>query len=185
MPWRARALLLALASLTVLSSSACSKDADESKAPKVRTLGARAVPVPPPPATAPPREDDTTEAPPPAEHVVIGPSDAGPLYYTVKLHPDASTPAVDPDLAVIASARTAGAACFTGITDGSRSRSATIQVTVLPSGSVNRSEVSSGSTREAWVLSCLEGVGNGLHFADKPAADIRTYFIGVTVTLDH
>jgi hypothetical protein len=180
---RARALV-ALAGLTLVSSSACSKDGDDSKRHVVRTLGARPIPLRAPPPVASPT-DDTTEAPAPAEHVVIGPSDAAPLYYTVTTHRDANAPAVDPDLAVIAGARTAGAACFTGITDGSRSRSATIQVTVLPSGTVNRSEVSSGSTKEAWVLSCLEGVGNGLHFADKPAADIRTYFIGVTVTLDH
>jgi hypothetical protein len=145
----------------------------------VKSLGGRPIPVPPPVVT-----DETPEAP--GTHAEIVRIDAAPIYYTVKTSsPDVAAPPVDPDLAVIASGRVAAARCFTGITDGSLSRSASIHVTVLPSGTVNRSEVSSGSTTEPWILTCLEDVGSGLRFADKPAADIRGYSIGVTVSLTH
>jgi hypothetical protein len=112
-------------------------------------------------------------------------SDAGPITYTVTLKPDSAPPKVDPDLAILGAARSMGAACFTSIRDGSPTRSATIHVTVLPTGTVSRSEVSSNSTTEAWVLSCLESVGKNLHFADRPAGDLRTYDVDVTVVRNH
>lgn len=165
-----------VAILSLACALGCSKaDADK---PRVRSLGGRAAPAPPPLSA-----DETSETP--STHAEIVRVDAAPFTYTVKSAPDVAAPPVDPDLAVIAAARATAARCFTGITDGSLSRTASIQVTVLPSGSVNRSEVSSGSTTEPWILTCLEDVGSGLRFADKPAADIRTYSIGVTVTLTH
>jgi len=171
------ALLALLAPVLLTCVAGCSKD-DADQPHRVKSLGGRPIPVPPPVVT-----DETPEAP--GTHAEIVRIDAAPIYYTVKSSRDVAAPPVDPDLAVIASGRLAAARCFTGITDGSLSRSASIHVTVLPSGTVNRSEVSSDSTTEPWILTCLEDVGSGLHFADKPAADIRGYSIGVTVTLTH
>jgi hypothetical protein len=180
-----RALVALVASSLLCPALGCSKESDAPKT-KTMTMGTRTLPAPVPTPTAgadPNAEGLVVEGAP--SHATIGPSDAGPLYYTVKIRRDAAVEKEDPDLAIMAAGRAAGARCFTGITDGSQSRSATIQVTVLPSGTVNRSEVSSGSTKEAWILSCLENVGSGLHFSDKPTGDIRTYSIGVSVTLTH
>jgi hypothetical protein len=165
----------------------CSKDAPDGTAARtVKVLGGgRTIPV----ASASPETEEPSpgagEVLPPEPHVTISTRDANALFYTVKkTQAAASARAEDPDLAVIASGRVSAAACFTGITDNSASRSASIHVTVLPSGTVNRSEVSTGTT-EPWIVSCLEGVGNGLHFSDKPSADIRTYSIDVTVLRSH
>ncbi len=181
-------LICASMALVVLGSAAgCSNDEPTNQAPKVRTLGAQRVPVAAPaqPVSPSPETTDQTEPPKPPPHVAITGSDGAPLTYTVAVRREAAAPRVDPDLAVIASGRTAAAACFTDIRDNSPTRSAIIRVTVLPSGTVNRSEVSSSSTTEPWILSCLESVGDGLHFSDKPKADIRTYSIDVTVTRTH
>jgi len=164
----------------------CSKDDGAPSVRKTRTLGVQAGHAAASPAPAAPSEavERPTE-PAPNEHVVIEAPDSSTISFTVKVKVDGAARKEDPDLAVVAAGRAAGAACFTNITDGSPSRSATIHLTVLPSGTVNRSEVTSAGTTEAWILTCLEGVGNGLHFSDRPAADIRTYSIDVTVTLAH
>jgi hypothetical protein len=153
----------------------------------VHSLGARAVPLQAAPTQAVDPNAEVTDPPPPVKHLEIRTEEAGPpLMYTVTIRPDAApAPKENPDLAVVAAGRASAAGCFTGISDGSNSRSASIRVTVLPSGTVNRSEVSSGNTTEPGILSCLEGVGDGLHFSDRPAADIRTYSIDVTVTRAH
>jgi len=121
----------------------------------------------------------------PIEHQVAAFADGGPSFaYTVNIRKEGGT-APDPDAVTIETGRKAAGACFTGITDGSRARSATIRLFVLPSGTVNRSEVSAPGTTEPWVLSCLDGVGGGLHFSDKPKADIRNFIVSAMVTLGH
>jgi hypothetical protein len=166
--------------------AACSKD--EPKPKETRILGGRGV-QPAMPAPAPTEEPapDNGSTPPTQvdpDHVLFQTNpDAGPNYVTVTKRVDAASIAPDPDLAVIEQGRKAAGACFTGITDGSYSRSATIHLIVLPTGTVNRSEVSAPGTSEPWILSCLDGVGSGLHFSEKPKADIRNFYVGATVTL--
>jgi hypothetical protein len=73
--------------------------------------------------------------------------------------------------------------CFNGIANGPPTMSASIRVTVVPSGMVTRS-AATATTSDPAVISCLEGVGDGLHFSDKsdkPTADIRTYSIDIVV----
>jgi hypothetical protein len=187
---RASLLCTAAALLALAAGASCSRDDPAGDKPRTTVMvgGGRTAP-PPPPApvvqASPAATEQLVDDRKPAPHVMISSSDAGPLTYTVTTRRDAAPPPVDPDLAVIASGRASAAACFTGIRDGSPSRSASIHVTVLPSGTVNHSEVSSANTAEPWVVSCLESVGNGLHFADKPASDIRTFSIDVTVTRTH
>lgn len=176
----------ATALLAITLSGVASCDAPKSEATKngPRILGhGRSLPS----ATPEPAGDGiqtTNEVLPPAAHSAFETMAAGPVYYTRKVGLDAATKPVDPDLAVVEAGKSAAAACFTGITDSSVSRSAVIHLTVLPSGTVNRSEVSTSSP-EPWITTCLEGVGNGLHFSDKPAADIRAYSIDVTVRRTH
>jgi len=168
--------------LCVVALVGCWKD-DAESAPKVRTLGVR-----PPvsrPAEPPPADDTAEPAPKALNHVDIEPTVSPPVTYTVTVHTDAGPKAPDPDVAVVEAARAAASQCFTGISDGTTSRFATIHVIVLPSGSVSRTEVSASTTHEDWILSCLDGVGSGLHFSDKPKADIRNFSISVSVSLAH
>ncbi len=170
--------------------ASCSRDDAPGGAQKVIILGGRPGPRAPTASDAatPPSEPPSSEgdpAPPRAPtHVAFATVDAAPFTYGVKVKADAQ-PAEDPDLAVVVAGRASASGCFTGITDGSTVRSASIHVTVIPSGSVTRVEVSAPSTSEPWILSCLEGVGNGLRFADKPKADIRSFAIDVTVGRAH
>jgi len=174
--------LVALASLGL--AGGCSRtDTEAAKPNRVKVMGERLLPA----TAAPPAEESPEGTPkePPAEHVQAATVEAGPVYYTVTTKQEAGTTGPDPDLAVLAAARMSGVSCFTGIREGAGTRYATVTVTVLPSGSVSRAEASSGDTQEDWVLSCLEGVGNGLHFSDKPKADIRTFSFVVSVTRAH
>jgi hypothetical protein len=180
----------AAGALMVSLAVGCSHD-EAQKERKTMSLGARpGLPTPPPAA---PTADETTTEPgtgaassQPSPHVVIATAaDAAPLTLLVKVKPDGQAPAEDPDVAVVEAARRAASACFTNITDGSSSRTASITVTVIPSGSVTRVDVSAPSTQEPWILSCLEGVGNGLRFSDKPKADIRTFSIGASASRAH
>jgi hypothetical protein len=122
--------------------------------------------------------------------------DGAPLAYTVTQTLEAAAPTVDPDLAVVEAARASASECFGGLTSGPDVRSAVINVTVVPSGSVSRSEVSSDPD----VADCLRRVGEGLHFSEKddrpgPAgsrgggdnggAGIRSFSIAVSVTRNH
>jgi hypothetical protein len=99
---------------------------------------------------------------------------------------DSSTTQVDPDDAVVQAARASGASCFAGLQEGPDMRSATIQVTVVPSGSVSRAEVSGAS--EVEVRDCLKRVGSGLHFSAKEgnmSEGIRSFSIDIHVTRAH
>jgi hypothetical protein len=122
----------------------------------------------------------------PTTHADIRPGDAA-VTYTVGSKVTVETKE-DPDMVVIREARKAAGDCFTGISDGSSVRMASIHVIVLPSGTVSRTEVNAPTTSEAWILSCLEGVGSGLHFsdkADKPGAELRNYTVSVIATRAH
>jgi len=159
---------------------ACSNNDEARKKGPPGVLGAR----PPRPVAPPPNPDDPEPAPVlPTTHADIRPPDAA-VTYTVGSKVTVETKE-DPDMAVIRDARKAAGDCFTGISDGTSVRNATIHVVVLPSGTVNRSEVNAPGTSESWILSCLDGVGSGLHFSDKPKADIRNYTISVTATRAH
>jgi hypothetical protein len=114
------------------------------------------------------------------------------LGYTVTVTLEAAAPRVDPDLAIVQTARATASECFTGVAEGPDVRSAVIRVTVVSSGRVSRTDVVSDPD----VADCLTRVGNGLHFSsqdDRPGAGgtdnggagIRSFSIDVTVTRNH
>jgi hypothetical protein len=132
-------------------------------------------PVPPDPGeggTRPPSHD-------PVEY------DGALTAYTVTQTFEASAaPPVDPDLAIVQAARATASECFSGLTGGPDVRSAVIRVTVVPGGSVSRTEVSSDPD----ALDCLRRVGDGLHFSakdDNGGGGIRSFSIDVSVSRNH
>jgi hypothetical protein len=164
----------------------CSKDDPANAAPKVRSLGPRTPPPERPTGAADNAANAPTDRPPsPDEHVTITTTEQPIVTYTVKIRVDGGAAKADPDQQVIDAARASMGSCFTNITNGNTNRFASIHVVVVPSGSVNRTEVSAPGTTEPWILSCLEGVGDGLRFSDKPNADIRNFTISVSASRAH
>jgi hypothetical protein len=130
--------------------------------------------------------------------------DGAPLSYTVVETRDAPAIRADPDETVVESARKAAGECFSGLAEGPDVRSAHLQLTVVPSGRVSRTEVAGPS--EPGVVDCLRRTGNGLRFRvteDEALAQrsttepgnpggnnstgetIRSFSIDVTVTRAH
>jgi hypothetical protein len=122
-------------------------------------------PGPAPAAEAP--QDTPTSTSSGAGHEFIA-WDGSPTTYTVTEKIDAASLRPDPNLAVLAAAREEGASCFSGLQGGPDVRYAVIQVVVVPSGSVTRTEVSGASEPE--VIDCLRRVGAGLHFSSQEGA---------------
>jgi hypothetical protein len=201
---RAVACVSVVGGLTV--AVACSKGQSDSKATSgsLRVLpGAYPAPAAPEGGLAPPSDPPSVRrGRDPFENLDV---DAAPLSYTVIETVEASVIHVDPDQGVLEAARNAGAACFAGLQGGPDVRSASIQVTVVPNGSVSRTEVAGAS--EPLVLDCLRRIGDGLHFsandeaakgplangangANGPASNstsgtIRSFSINVSVTRAH
>jgi hypothetical protein len=122
-----------------------------------------------------------------AQHEEMPISDAGNFVITTVTKQVTATAKPDPDQDVIAAARESAVSCFNGVQNGPPTMSGVIRVTVVPSGSVTRAEATA-STSDPAVISCLEGVGEGLRFTDKSdkrTADIRSYAIDVMVTRNH
>jgi hypothetical protein len=174
------ALLLGACTVLGASSAACTPDHKDTPGP--HPLMKNGFPV-----GAPPVFVDAAAVVPHEDLPVI--LDASTVFITTITEKVSSTAAAkrDPDQDVIASARESAASCFNGIKNGPPTMTATIHVTVIPSGSVTRAEATASSS-DPGVVSCLEGVGEGLRFSDKSdkrTADIRTYSIDVTVARNH
>jgi hypothetical protein len=142
----------------------------------------RAAPTAAPSAEEPssPRLSDLEDAAAPAEQ----PAAPAPA-------PTATAKPEDPDQPVLQSARVAASQCLTSAPVTASSRSAHLTVTVIPTGSVTRAEVTSSDTTEPDVLACIKSVGQGLRFAaadgktpgvTAAAGSLRTYAIDVMVT---
>jgi hypothetical protein len=174
------------AAAMVLMAVACSKPdvPREMTSTSPRIIPGFGVPVPA--ASADP-------AAPAAEVAAIRPRDpveydGAPLSYTVtETFEAAAVPTVDPDQAIVQAARVSASTCFTAVQDGPDVQSATLEVTVVPSGQVTRTSVSA-QTRVREVLDCLTRVGDGLHFSsreDSKSEGIRSFSINVTVVRAH
>lgn len=107
---------------------------------------------------------------------------------------EGGTKVSDPDEPILDDARTRAARCFTGLrAGGPRTRTATVALTVIPTGTVSRAEVRSADTAEPFVIDCLRRLGQDLRLAELPSrmadggsAGLRTYAIEVTVVAsDH
>ena len=107
---------------------------------------------------------------------------------------EGGTPVRDPDEPILDDARTRAARCFTGLpARGPRTRTATVALTVIPTGTVSRAEVRSADTAEPFVIDCLRRLGQDLKLTELPSrmadggsAGLRTYAIEVTVVAsDH
>jgi hypothetical protein len=171
--------------LGVLLAVGCSRKDDKPVETKTLVLGrGRTIPTGVPAVP----EDQSPPVPVAEPHVAFESQPNAPVMYTVKVAQDGGSKPVDPDLLIIDSARKSASGCFTNITDGSTARFASIQVVVVPSGQVTRSNVSAPGTTEPWILSCLDDVASGLHFSDKsdkPNADVRNLTISVSVSRPH
>jgi hypothetical protein len=100
--------------------------------------------------------------------------------------------AVDPDQAILDDAHMRAARCYDGFIFNAAPRTATIDVTVIPTGSVTHAEVRSTDTREPQVLACLKALGEGLRFTERLGTNagnrgggLRTYAIDVAVVPAH
>ena len=92
--------------------------------------------------------------------------DAGPRTFTTKRTIETTNP-VDPDQAILDAAHARAASCYDGKIVSDVPRSATIDVTVIPTGKVTRAEVRSTDTTEPEVLACLKSLGEGLVFTER------------------
>jgi hypothetical protein len=175
---------VAIASALCAALVACSKSNEPTPTGSLRMMPG--APAPPPP------EDTATAAPKPfvPTHDPIE-YDGAPLTYIATVTLEGSAAKVDPDLAIVEAARASASSCFAGL-GGPDVRSAVIRVTVVPGGSVSRTEVSSDPD----VADCLRRVGDGLHFSaqdekpgkggtDNGGAGIRSFSIDVSVTRNH
>jgi hypothetical protein len=95
-----------------------------------------------------------------------------------------AAPPVNPDDAVLESARRAAGGCFSSLAAGPGAppeRTAHIVFSVIPTGTVSSADVSSGDTTEPNVLDCLRQVALSTHFSDSGGGPLRTYAIDVRV----
>jgi len=179
---RARVILVSAACSALL---ACSKS--DEQAPKPINL--RMLPGAPATIALDPAQAGTPTNAPGRDYVEY---DGAPLTVMVTVTVEAGPPKIDPDVAVVQAARVSAGECFSGLTGGPDVRSAVIRVTVVSSGTVSRTEVSSDPD----VADCLRRVGDGLHFSsqdekrgaggtDNGGAGIRSFSIDVSVTHNH
>ena len=176
---RTRVLVLAIA---LCSSFACKKDPKEtgpSASPRStitpenagdptigQTGGAPSDPAPGDPLTSPPHDLPATEAPrdnidiPTGEQFVPGAPAVAPV-----------APPGDPLEGSIATAKAGAVPCFAKLPPGDWT--ATLVVTVTPTGTVTRSEVEPGNVQDASVISCLKTYAANLSFAKSEGRTVR------------
>ena len=96
---------------------------------------------------------------------------------------------VDPDRAVLDDAHMRAARCYDGFIFDAVTRTATIDVTVIPTGTVTHAEVRPGNTSAPEVLDCLRGLGQSLVYSDRTRDNgggaLRTYAIDEAVVPNH
>ena len=85
--------------------------------------------------------------------------------------PAPSAPPADPLAGSIAAARAGAVPCFATLPSGDWS--ATLVVTVTPTGTVTRSEVEPGNVQDDGVLGCLRSYAAGLSFAQSEGRTVR------------
>jgi hypothetical protein len=148
------------------------------------------------PAEQPTVLEDGAALPKPAQASTHEPLeyDGAPIEYTVTRAVEGGGAAPDPDDAVVQAARQSGGRCFAGLTEGPDVRTATITVTVVPTGRVTRTEVRADGD-EPELLDCLHRVGDNLSFKDLTIAapgtrnstteDIRSVSIDIAVARSH
>jgi hypothetical protein len=184
----------------LLACAACEEKAEKNGAPREIKIQPRSVALAPPTASAnaPPPAESTpastaapAASPSPFAHALAS-ATAPPMGITITRTIDA-TVAPDPDRAIIDNAHMRAASCYDGHVFDAGPRSATISVTVIPTGKVTRTEVRSSDTTEADVLACLKSLGEGLVFTERFASPdggggggaLRMYAIDVAVVPAH
>jgi hypothetical protein len=94
-------------------------------------------------------------------------------------------PVVNPDDAILASARYTLGRCFSALRAGPGAGPPTldakVQVSVVETGSVFRSEVLSSDVNDPAVLECLRRSADGVRFSDNDGGPLRTYTIDVAL----
>jgi hypothetical protein len=177
--------------VAALALVACSKSSGDPQPLSLSQNGTRVVPGAP--AARSHAAESPTQDPFAEDAGVFDPGAPGqPLVAQVTERIDAAAFRANPDDAVVQAARVSGASCYTGLQEGPEVRGATLAVTVVPGGSVSRTEVFGES--DPGVVDCLRRVGDGLHFSSKDdapsakenaAASIRSFSIDIRVARAH
>jgi hypothetical protein len=116
--------------------------------------------------------------------MAAAPATAAPAAPTAKPTPTTAPSAkTNPDDAVLVSTRVACGRCFSSLPAqaGAADRSAHVSLTVVPTGTVSRAEVTSGDTTEAFVLDCVQQAAESAVFSDNGNGPLRSYAIDVRV----
>ncbi len=184
------ARVAATALVVAMASGACSKPDRPHISTSARILPGGGMPAPP---STPPVDPDLS-ASPTSPHRESIEYDGAPLSYIVTETFEASVTTVDPDDAIVQAARAFASRCLVSVQGGPDVLSAVLEVSVVPSGRVSRTAVTSQVTAPE-VLDCLVRTGNGLRFSsregsqsdagDSTAEGIRSFSIDVTVARSH
>lgn len=187
---RGRAHALAAIAFAMVCACACACSKSEENKP-VHTYDLRVRPGPQPVGvSAEPLEagEPVARQLPTAEET--SPSETTPVAARATAAPAAKpAPTTAPsaktnqDDAVLESTRVACGRCFSSLPAqaGAADRSAHVSLTVVPTGTVSRAEVTSGDTTEAFVLDCLQQAAESAVFSDNGNGPLRSYAIDVRV----
>jgi hypothetical protein len=168
--------------LAAALSAACSKD-DEAKPVHTFNLAPRSAPQVGPGVSTEGRDagilsfSDLPEAPD-AASAPTPPPVAAPTTA-----PAAAAPKANPDDPILERTRAACGQCFASLPAraGAPDRTAHVTVTVIPTGTVTRADVSSPDTTEPSVLDCIQSTAQSATFSDNGGGPLRTYAIDVRV----
>jgi hypothetical protein len=202
---RRRAELVGLFALVVASASAggCVTGCEKQEPPREVKIEPRYATSPVPPAIGASRGASDAAAENPGSNAIAAGASSGPSAFDLALlaadasflrrtvvtqfRIDAAAP--DPDRQILDDAHMRAARCYDGAIFGpSGPRTATVDVTVIPTGKVTRAEVRSPDTREPEVLACLKSLGERLVFTERigdGGGALRTYAIDVSVVPAH
>jgi hypothetical protein len=129
----------------------------------------------------PPAEETTDDRSPTETAALTAPATAA---SAAKPAPTTAPSAkANPDDAVLEKTRVACGRCFSSLPAqaGAADRSAHVSLTVVPTGTVSRADVSSGDTTEAFVLDCVQQAAESAVFSDNGNGPLRSYAIDVRV----
>ncbi len=189
---RASALVAIAFALAVECAGACTRSEDTKPVhtydlpvrPGPQPVGVSAAPVEagePAARRGPPAEETGEERSPTESAPVAAPASGA---SAAKPAPTTAPSAkANPDDAVLEKTRVACGRCFSSLPAqaGAADRSAHVSLTVVPTGTVSRAEVSSGDTTEAFVLDCVQQAAESAVFSDNGNGPLRSYAIDVRV----
>jgi hypothetical protein len=177
-----------------LALAACSKDDH----PKTYEVPTRFTATPPPSALAAPTASGSAHALTGDQALLLDSAGMRAAGEQLRWAPPPSTsasasptaapsprpaPTADPDQPILASTHDALGRCFSSLRAGPGAGppalDTRVQLTVLDTGSVLRTEVPSSDVDDPAILDCLQRTGNMARFSDNDGGPLRTYTIDV------